>query len=290
MQKKIQDLFAREKVLRLYSKNYFQLTPSTPSVSKNQFVGYFVALFKEKNTSFFFLSSLSYFMSLFLWARTEQGRYKHRGEERKVWAAAGYEWKQSSSKLAFVSHSPYDTRQWSHQGSCSFAFSSSFFFSFHFGCCEERVPCLETYNPGLHPSGHNTWWSWLWCSWASWTALSKAVTSQGLLSERHIWPHSKAKWPGSAPNRLHHSVWGPQGLWKWVKHNYHKLTCPTSATSSMLLAMYIEPQTPPTCVWGHGWCCTCWVGLQTTWHLLPSSSGLFWNNPVFCKRPTKLDM
>lgn len=48
MQKKIYELFAREKVLRLYSKNYFQLTPSTPSVSKNQFVGYFVALFKEK--------------------------------------------------------------------------------------------------------------------------------------------------------------------------------------------------------------------------------------------------
>lgn len=35
--------FAREKVLGLYSKNYFQLTPSTPPVSKNQFVGYFVA-------------------------------------------------------------------------------------------------------------------------------------------------------------------------------------------------------------------------------------------------------
>lgn len=58
MQKKIYDLFARvlrEIVLRLYSKNYFQLTPSTPSVSKNQFVGYFVALFKEKKkaSSFF---------------------------------------------------------------------------------------------------------------------------------------------------------------------------------------------------------------------------------------------
>lgn len=55
MQKKIYELFAREKVLRLYSKNYFQLTPSTPSVSKNQFVGYFVALFKEKKIWVFFI-------------------------------------------------------------------------------------------------------------------------------------------------------------------------------------------------------------------------------------------
>lgn len=46
MQKEIYDSYAREKVLRLYRKNYFQLTPSSPSVSKNQFVGYFVALFK----------------------------------------------------------------------------------------------------------------------------------------------------------------------------------------------------------------------------------------------------
>lgn len=88
MQKKIYDLFARvlrEIVLRLYSKNYFQLTPSTPSVSKNQFVGYFVALFKEKKKLLLFLKlfSHSYFMPFFLWARTEQGQYQHR-EERKV--------------------------------------------------------------------------------------------------------------------------------------------------------------------------------------------------------------
>lgn len=37
-----------EIVLRLYSKNYCQLTPSTPLVSKNLFVGYFVALLKKK--------------------------------------------------------------------------------------------------------------------------------------------------------------------------------------------------------------------------------------------------
>lgn len=57
MQKKIHNLFARvlrEIVLRLYSKNYFQLTPSTPSISKNQFVGYFVAIFKEKKKLLFF--------------------------------------------------------------------------------------------------------------------------------------------------------------------------------------------------------------------------------------------
>lgn len=180
-------------------------------------------------------------------------------------------------------------RQWSHRGSSSFSFCpSSSSFSLHFGCCQERLPCLETYNPGLHPSGHNTWWSLLWCSWASWTVLSKVVTSQGLLPKRCIWPHSEAKWLGSAPSRLHRRVWGPQGLWKRVKHNCHNLTCPTSTTSSMLLAIYIEPQIPPTCVWGHGWC---WwsicAGLQTTWHLLPSSSWLCW---LFCKWPTKLNV
>lgn len=83
MQKKIQDLFAREKVLRLYSKNYFQLTPSTPSVSKNQFVGYFVALFKEKNTSFFFFFYPRSHISCHCSCGQEQSRGNTSTEEKR---------------------------------------------------------------------------------------------------------------------------------------------------------------------------------------------------------------